>query len=391
MPKKERDKVRRFRGEGSICYLENKKCYRGRVSLGKDSTGKSIVKDLYGKSPEEVIAKVDKVKRESFGLKVDFNNITFGEWFYKWLYGIKKSEIAESSFNRYESLYEKYIGSSIFNDTRLQEVTSFDIKSWYSNITDEKGTTDNTLSYINDLLHSAFLYAKEQRIILDDPTAKIKFKKTQKPNEDDEVWSEDEQKKVTEYLKESSFEDEPLKYMILFTLATGLRLGEIQALTWKDIDLKKLIIKVNKSLKKRRDKDNKKQFYEVGQTKTAEIREVKLPSSFKNILDEMIEYKNNNENNPMNLVFPDETTGNWIYYKKPNRHVEYISKKVGVKVITFHHVRSTYATRLFEKNVPIKVVQKLLGHSDIKTTQDIYTKVMKDYKDKSVDALNDLF
>ena len=57
----------------------------------------------------------------------------------------------------------------------------------------------------------------------------------------------------------------------------------------------------------------------------------------------------------------------------------------------FHALRHTYATKLFERNVPLKTVQLLLGHADISTTADIYTHVMPDQKIKAVDKLNDLF
>ncbi|MBU3137483.1 tyrosine-type recombinase/integrase [Clostridium gasigenes] len=58
---------------------------------------------------------------------------------------------------------------------------------------------------------------------------------------------------------------------------------------------------------------------------------------------------------------------------------------------SFHSLRHTYATRLFEKGVPLKMVQKLLGHSSIRITADIYTHVMGDEKIVAVQKLNDLF
>lgn len=62
-----------------------------------------------------------------------------------------------------------------------------------------------------------------------------------------------------------------------------------------------------------------------------------------------------------------------------------------MKHINFHALRHTYATRLFERGVPLKTVQKLLGHASIKITADIYTHVMRTEKIEAVEKLNDLF
>ena len=57
----------------------------------------------------------------------------------------------------------------------------------------------------------------------------------------------------------------------------------------------------------------------------------------------------------------------------------------------FHSLRHTYATRLFENNVPIKTVQSLLGHKDITTTMNIYTHVMPEKMTAEVQCLNSIF
>ncbi len=68
-----------------------------------------------------------------------------------------------------------------------------------------------------------------------------------------------------------------------------------------------------------------------------------------------------------------------------------ILTKAQVPYKKFHSLRHTYATRLFEANVPIKTVQKLLGHGDMSTTMNIYTHVMDNVKVEAVEKINDLF
>ena len=66
------------------------------------------------------------------------------------------------------------------------------------------------------------------------------------------------------------------------------------------------------------------------------------------------------------------------------------TKKINIPDRTFHSIRHSYATRLFELNVPVKTVQHLLGHSTINTTMNIYTHVMEEQKTDEVQKLNKL-
>jgi len=89
------------------------------------------------------------------------------------------------------------------------------------------------------------------------------------------------------------------------------------------------------------------------------------------------------------LIFAD-SIGNPIEHKRPNREVKKICQKINIPDRTFHSIRHSYATRLFELNVPVKTVQHLLGHSTINTTMNIYTHVMEEQKTDEVQKLNKL-
>ena len=68
-----------------------------------------------------------------------------------------------------------------------------------------------------------------------------------------------------------------------------------------------------------------------------------------------------------------------------------VLKDNNIRHINFHGLRHTYATRLFEKGVPLKIIQKLLGHSSLEITADIYTHIINGEKISAVQELNDLF
>jgi len=89
-------------------------------------------------------------------------------------------------------------------------------------------------------------------------------------------------------------------------------------------------------------------------------------------------------------VFPN-AIGEPTNAKNITRSYKRALKRADISCKNFHAMRHTYATRLFEADIPLKTVQMLLGHSDISTTANIYTHVMPEQKIKAVDKINSLF
>lgn len=139
--------------------------------------------------------------------------------------------------------------------------------------------------------------------------------------------------------------------LYLFALGTGLRIGELLALKWADVDLDNKIVKVTKTLKETYLYDDNEQRHfvilELPSKTPSSIREV----PFKRLLKK--------------AALSDD--------------------------FRLHDLRHTFATRLFEKNVAPKTVQTFMGHSTIETTMNIYTHVMKETKVETIDTLNDIF
>lgn len=79
------------------------------------------------------------------------------------------------------------------------------------------------------------------------------------------------------------------------------------------------------------------------------------------------------------------------YLNGPKDNLRAVLKKLDIEPIKFHGLRKTYATRLFENDVPPKTVQALMGHSDISITMNIYTEVMEEKKYEAVNTLNNIF
>lgn len=146
-----------------------------------------------------------------------------------------------------------------------------------------------------------------------------------------------------------------LKYKVIFELLyfTGMRKGEVLALTWSDIDFNKKKISVNKTIT--RD-------HEIHSPKTkSSNRVISIPDYLLNDLFDLKKYYCKNE-----LIFYDITFSNLLRIKN------YYCKKANVKQIKIHEFRHSHAYFLFDNNVPIDEIKYRLGHSKISMTMDTY-------------------
>ena len=361
----------------NIKYDSKRKHYVARVTLGTDESGKQIRKAFYGHSIEEVQKKLDEHEKSTKDLLPGSQNALFRVYFKKWL-AIKKGEMRPRSFRRYESLHDTFIGKAPFANKRLQDITYSELRIWYNEL-QANGTTQKTIAYINMLIKASFVAAIDDRLTQFNPTAKIKFRED-RHNKKAKALSKAEQIRLVKHLQQNPGE---IHELFLFAVGTGLRLGECLALRWGDINFEEGVVRVRRSLERIKTKDGYVDRESITKT-PASIRDVPLPS----FIQEMLQARSNNDNS---LVFPDSQTGGYIFNKKPLRHLQKLCRELSLPQITFHDLRHSFCTRLFEAGVPIKTVQHLMGHSDIAITAATYTHVMKEVAVDAVKKLDELF
>lgn len=247
-----------------------------------------------------------------------------------------------------------------------------------------------------ETINSVLKYAKKSKLIYEVPTD-IEKQPMNKPTA--ESWSKEEIDFFLGIIKEQY-----LYLPIFLDILTGLRIGELCGLRWRDIDLENGFIEVNSQVIQ--DKTNKiLMLSSILKTSTSH-RSISIPPILIDYLKEIKEDREASKNdfvilsreglmcNPRNLSM--NFTKTISKYKKPIEEAETINKMapgeyIQLKQISFHGLRHTHATLLILNGENIKVVSDRLGHKDIGTTLNIYTHVMEDMKSNTAILLNNLF
>lgn len=386
---------KRANGEGSITFYSSRNCYRGQLTIGIDEKGKAKRKSFYGKTKKEVKEKMDNYKLLNPIGAAAINEYTVATWFNYWMWNIKKRDIKPTTFARYESVYRTHIEGSEIANIPLYKLKLNNLQAYYNKLLDN-GTTIETVKQINTKLKTC-LDSAEKNNYVEKNYCKLVELPTNAKEQKIEIFSMDQEKQFIETIK-----GHKLELLFLTALYTGLRIGEISGLKWSDIDFDKHRLTVNRTVTRVAlfDKDGKRHYEMIEQTpKTSNgFRTVPISPI---IFDRLLEHKKQQDTikreipsfNEYDLIFCDKKG----YYINPNSimgTLDRMQRDMDIPKenrISFHGLRKTFATRLFERNISPKTVQSLLGHSDISITLNIYTQVMDNIKVEAINELENLF
>ncbi|MFZ8015661.1 tyrosine-type recombinase/integrase [Fusobacterium watanabei] len=375
---------RKSNGEGTISVVtrNGKPYYKANITIGWDSEGKQIRKSFGSYKKSVVLDKMNTAKYQAKTNSLSNSDITFGKLFENWIFNFKKIDVSPNTFYEYEASYRLRIILYSIARKKANQITLNDLQKYFNEL--QENFTINTIKKTYIQIHSCIKFALIQGIMMKDFCPGVTLQKLVK-KENVNVFSKEEQELVIKNLDIRNIVDA----LIYLTFYTGLRLGEVLGLQWSDINGNMISItrqyRRNVEVEKVNDRKLTYKFKEL-KTKNKELktknsaREIPLPDKVLKML----------ENLPKDhdLIFSDN--GKPIEPKRPQRRITALCKKLNIPHRSFHSIRHSYATRLFELEIPIKTVQVLLGHSDIATTMDIYTHVMKEKKLEVLDKLNNL-
>ena len=203
---------------------------------------------------------------------------------------------------------------------------------------------------------------------------------TDRERQELEVLSIANQKKIMRFVEENfTFRN----LGIFICLSTGVRIGEICALTWQDIDTENCIIHIRKTIQRIYIRENSIRHTElmIDTPKTAtSIRDIPMTKDLLSVLKPLRKVVNENFFVLTNDITPTEPRTYRNYYKK-------LLVKLNIPPIKFHGLRHSFATRCIESHCDYKTVSVILGHSNISTTLDLYVHPNYEQKKKCIDKM----
>lgn len=276
--------------------------------------------------------------------------------------------VKDSSYNRYLSLINNHILPYFKN----HKISKDNLNDFISEGLSRKSLSRNTIHDIGTLLKQ----------ILNYNNINISFKIPSKIQNDINLFTENEQKLIENEILSKNNTD---LFGILFCLYTGLRIGELCALTFENIDLEKEIVIINKTLIRTKTIDLKK-----SDNKTKVI--LSTPKSKKSIREIPINnrlipylkiYKERNDEHNYFLTEKKEFIEPRSYY---NHYLKFLSY-LNIQKHTFHALRHTFGTNCIEKGIDPKVLSTIMGHSNVSITLNLYVHPTMKMKKKSLNLL----
>ena len=371
--------------------INGEEYYYEVIELPRKANGKRNRKHICAKTVTELKTKLATINNDIYnGVDVS-NSKTFGSMIHDWIYNIHFKNKKISTINRYEGLYNLYIKNSSLTNKKISNLKALDIQEFY-NALENDNITASTINMIHRVIKPFLNYLFINSLTIKDlgTPGMLKLPKVKKKNTDITVLSLEDQQKFINSLDDDNSD----KILFIFALSTGLRLGEILALTWDDLN--NGMVRVDKNIKNVKVNDKWTLLLQATPKTEKSNRYVPVP---KNVLSQLeihkkkqIELKSKAESlyTYNNLIFATDF-GTYIDPSNLNRRFKKALVKADLTPIKFHSLRHTYATRLFENDIQPKVVSDLLGHKDITTTLNLYTWVLDSQKNKAANIINNIF
>ncbi len=379
---------RRSNNEGSL-FKRKDGLWCAVVTTGYDpSTGKPNRDYYYSKDRSEVIEKRDEaLKSVRDGIYVKPTKDTVGEWLDTWLQEYVAPSTRPKTWAGYESNVRVHLKPAL-GHIQLRALQTVHVQKMLN----EKlaaGLSARTIELILVTLKSALKQALVENLITRNAAEHVK--KPRKVKKDIRVLTVDEMSRLMDAAKADR-----MGPVFITMLGTGLRISEVVALTWLDVDLTSGVLHVRRGAVRSRTPESSTSKMIVQDPKTRSgKRRIPMPE---NVVITLKQWKavQAQEKLLLGTAYADSgrlfttPTGTPLEARNAARKLEQLAKKAEIDHVNPHALRHTYATRLLEAGVHPKVVQELLGHSTITLTLDTYSHVMPEIKQAAAMALDEI-
>lgn len=358
------------------------------IGLNQEKSGLYSARfvDKYGKRRQKRFKKLQECRQwladasyvDEHSNLAQANDMMTDAWF-EYFIEIKKKTVRPNTVRNYTERYERNI-KPVIGKMLLSDIKPLHCQKIFLDMADE-GYRTSTLYQTRIALFNMLELAKENDVLRYNPCKKSVKSDMGKPSGKKEALTLDVQRKFLEGATGQSYENQ-----FRFMLQTGLRTGELVGLEWRHVDFENRVLTIEQSMEYR---------YKVGEWRLGPTKSLSGNRTIP-LTDEAIRILIAQKAKNKKIKYIPEEWKDFIFLSRkgePVKNSTYdtalfkICDKVGIDRFSMHVLRHTFATRCIEAGMKPKTLQKLLGHSSIQITMNLYVHVTEDEKKKEIELV----
>lgn len=381
-------KRKRGNREGSVYQRKSDGLWVGSITL---ENGKRKV--FYGKRQQEVIEKLKTAlyEQQQGALPTMATKQTVAQFLQVWLESSQVQSRRPRTYERYEEVVRLHIVPTL-GRYQLQKLTAQQVQAFYAEKL-KAGLSPTTVDTFHNVLHSALKTAKKWKLVAENVCDFVDSPRTER-YEAQPLTLEQSRRLL------ASAHGQPIEAILTLTLATGMRLGELMGLKWQDIDMKAGTLHLQRILSRvptKLQRDGKKGYVEAA-PKTKKSRRPLIIAPF--ALEVLKQHRERQQEAKKkagdrwienDYVFCTSIGTRLNPYYSIQKPLKLLLKEAELPNVRFHDLRHSAATLLMGMGVHPKIVQEILGHSNISITMDLYSHVLPTMQKEAIDTLNSAF
>jgi integrase len=365
---------------GSISKVGIK--FRVTLDHGVDANGKRIRKYVTSSTEEEAKKLLTEFEyNQQRNLVVQTTKMTLSEFLSHWMDNYVKYNCEETTTYGYKNIIDNHMIPKIGN-FELQKVQAVHIQHYYKYLMDEKDLSPNTVHKHHACIRKALDYGLKQQFVHRNVSDSVELPKKEKFT--GQSYTSDQLNTLLDGVRGTN-----LELPVYLAGYLGLRREEIVGLRWKYIDFKERLIHISEV----RTSAGSKEVVKVPKTEkskrslyiTDELLEVLLKTR-----ERQLEYEKmlGDEYRKSDYVFVKDNGKLYRVNYVTTRFKKFLDKS-NLPKIRLHDLRHTFASILYDEGVDLKAISEILGHSDLGTTNKIYTHLFDKTHKKTACAMSD--
>ena len=358
-------------GEGTVRLRKDGR-WEGRVVIGYDDKGLPKTKNVLAKTRADCVAKLESLKESvapATAVKIRAD-MPFGEWMEFWYENYSKPMLRPSSQRSYEDFIRLYIRPKL-GSVPLNKLTMNDLQQFFNWMrkdgrtlhreTRGGGLSDNMVRNCHSLCRRALEKAVAERLIVKNPIEECKAPPIRR--KEMQLLTREELQRLLIQAKDEGYYE-----VFLLELTTGLRVGELMALQWDDLNFKTGELRIERQVYRIKGE----LLIQEPKTK-ASIRTVILPSP---VVETLKKYK---QTVSSQWMFPSPKKEDAPLAPAAASHrLSKILTHAGYKKVRFHDLRHIFATNALEHGMDVKTLSTIVGHVSSATTLNVYAHITDD-------------